>query len=153
MAIQMVPATVQHHSNGVLRNQKTATRTGQGRSEQNYTATIRETPLPSRSPSNCTKKSPGGLRPAWVTLGPQERIQQHIVEHIVDLSPLVQILDVLVLQMADQMMDVFLYFGTLVPDVAEQVIDVPKIAPQDGNLQRASLRAPQLVEQLMEVPT
>ena len=41
----------------------------------------------------------------------------------------------------------------LVPDVAEQVIDVPKIAPQDGNVQRASLRAPQLVEQLVEVPT
>ena len=44
------------------------------------------------------------------------------------------------------------YFGTLLPDVAEQVIEVPEISPQDGNLQRASLRAPQLVEQL-EVPT
>ena len=40
-----------------------------------------------------------------------------------------------------------------VQDVAEQVIEVPEISLQNGNLQRASLQAPQLVEQLVEVPT
>ena len=34
--------------------------------------------------------------------------------------------------MVDQLMDVLGYFGTLVPDVAEQVIEVPEISPQDG---------------------
>ena len=62
-------------------------------------------------------------------------------------------LDVPVLQMVDHLIDVLGFFGTLVPDVAEQVIEVPKISTEDGNLQRASLRAPQLVEQLVEVPT
>ena len=51
-----------------------------------------------------------------------------------------QSLDAPVLQTVDHLIDVVGYFGTLVPDVAEQVIDVPEISPQDGNLQRASLR-------------
>ena len=39
MAIQMVLATtVQHHSHGVLRNQRTATRTGEWGREMNFTA-------------------------------------------------------------------------------------------------------------------
>ena len=49
--------------------------------------------------------------------------------------------------MVDQLMDVLRYFGTLVADVAQQVIEVPEISPQDGNWQRASLRA------LADVPT
>ena len=47
-----------------------------------------------------------------------------------------------VLQMVDHLIDVLGYFGTLVPDVAEQVIEVPE-----------NSQAPQLVGQLVEVPT
>ena len=45
MAIQMVLATVQHHSYGVLRNQKTATRT-KAEERETYSAPRLEPPLP-----------------------------------------------------------------------------------------------------------
>ena len=48
-------------------------------------------------------------------------------------------------------MDVLRFFDTLCP-VAEQVIDVPKILLEDI-LARRLCREPQLVEQLVEVPT
>ena len=66
---------------------------------------------------------------------------------------LVLALDAPVLQMVEQTVDVLDFFDTFLPVVVEQVIEVPKVALQDGNLQRAVLRAPQLVEQLVEVPT
>ena len=49
-------------------------------------------------------------------------------------------------------MDVLVYFGTLVPDDAEQVIEVPTVVcpPRAA---RTVLCAPQPVEQLVEVPT
>ena len=60
-------------------------------------------------------------------------------------------LDVPVLQMVDQLVDVFRFFDTLCP-VAELVIDVPKISLEDIPARRLC-REPQLVEQLVEVPT
>ena len=60
-------------------------------------------------------------------------------------------LDVPVLQMVDQLVDVLRFFNTLCP-VAEQVIDVPKISLEDIPARRLC-REPQLVEQLVEVPT
>ena len=48
-------------------------------------------------------------------------------------------------------MDVLHFFDTLSP-VAEQVIDVPKISLEDIHVRRLC-REPQLVEQLVEVPT
>ena len=48
-------------------------------------------------------------------------------------------------------MDVLRFFDTLCP-VAEQVIDVPKISLEDIPARRLC-REPQLVEQLVEVPT
>ena len=85
---------------------------------------------------------------------PQERVQRHTVEHIVDFvccAPMVQILDALVPQTLEQLPDVLQFFGTLMTD-SEQVIEVPKIFPEDVPL-RAVLRDPQLAEQLVEVPT
>ena len=63
-----------------------------------------------------------------------------------------QILDVPVLQMVDQSVDVDTFFRLSLPAVAEQVIEVPKVScPSHAG--RAALREPQLVEQLVEVPT
>ena len=53
--------------------------------------------------------------------------------------------------MVDQLQDVTRFFDTLLP-VPEQVIEVPKIVPEDVPM-CAVLRDPQLVEQLVEVPT
>ena len=61
-------------------------------------------------------------------------------------------LDVPVLQMEDQLVDVLGYFSTLVPVVAEQVIEVPTVVcPPRGA--RTVLGAPQMADQLVEVPT
>ena len=54
-------------------------------------------------------------------------------------------------QMVEQLPDVMRFFDMLLP-VPEQVIEVPKILLDDVPI-RAVLRDPQLVEQLVEVPT
>ena len=54
-------------------------------------------------------------------------------------------------QMVDQLQDIEQCFRVLSPD-PDQVIEVPKILPFDVPL-RAALRATQLLEQLVEVPT
>ena len=61
-------------------------------------------------------------------------------------------LDVPVLQVEDQLVDVLGYFSTLVLVVAEQVIEVPKVVcpPRAA---RTVLCAPQMADQLVEVPT
>ena len=82
---------------------------------------------------------------------PQERVQQHPVDQIVDTAPALPILDVPVPLMGEQLVDVLRFFGTLC-SVAEQVIDVPKILLEDIP-ERRLCREPQLVEQLVEVPT
>ena len=96
-----------------------------------------------------------GLLP-WVLAEPrpQERVQRHSVEHIVDLvrvAPMVQILDAPVPQMVEQLPDILRFFDMLIPD-PEQVIEVPKILPEDVPM-RTAVREPQLAEQLVEVPT
>ena len=96
-----------------------------------------------------------GLRPGVLAEPrPQERVQRHTMEHIVDFvccAPMVQILDAPVPQTLEQLPDVLQFFGTLMTD-SEQVIEVPKILPEDVPM-RAALRDPQLAEQLVEVPT
>ena len=95
-----------------------------------------------------------GLRPGVLAEPrPQERVKRHTMEHIVDFvccAPMVQILDALVPQTLEQLPDVLQFFGTLMTD-SEQVIEVPKISPEDVPM-RAVLREPQLAEQLVEVP-
>ena len=76
------------------------------------------------------------------------------MEHIVDLvrvAPIVQILDAPVPQMVEQLPDILWFFDTLIPDT-EQVIEVPKILPEDVTM-RTAAREPQLAEQLVDVPT
>ena len=64
---------------------------------------------------------------------------------------LVQALDAPVLQTVEQLVDVLRFFNSLCP-VSEQVIEVPKILPEDVPMRRFC-RDTQLVEQLVEVPT
>ena len=67
---------------------------------------------------------------------------------MIDVSPYVQILDALVPQAEDHALE---FFRLDLP-VAEQVIDVPKISSSSCP-SRAVLNEPQVVEQLVEVPT
>ena len=80
---------------------------------------------------------------------PQERVQRRTVEQIVDPVPVVPLLHDVELQMVEQLVDIL---SPLDFHVAEQVIEVPKIEcpPRAA---RTVLRAPQTVEQLVEVPT
>ena len=76
------------------------------------------------------------------------------MEHIVDFvcfALMVQILIAPVPQMAEQRPDVLQFFDTPTTD-PEQVIEVPKIFPEDVPM-RTSLHDTQLAEQLVEVPT
>ena len=81
--------------------------------------------------------------------GPQEHVQRHTTEQMVEFAPMVQILDAPVLQTVEQLADILKLMDTQSP--VEQVIDVPKIV-LDLVSQRSSLRAPQLAEQLVDVP-
>ena len=96
-----------------------------------------------------------GVRPGVLAEPrPQERVQRHTMEHIVDFvcfPPMVQILDAPVPQTVEQLPDVLRFFDRLTT-VPEQVIEVPKIVNEDVPM-RAVLRATQLAEQLVEVPT
>ena len=96
----------------------------------------------------------GGLRPALLA-EPHvvDRLQRHIVEQTVDSAPGLQILDAPVPQMGDQLAEVLKIIYMSLPVFAEQVIEVPKINLQDIIPQRSVLRGPQLAEQLAEVPT
>ena len=90
------------------------------------------------------KPPPPGTRPApLVEVPPQGAMVQHSGIGF----ELLQALDVPVLQLVEQPVDVESFFRTSVPAVAEQVIDVPKLAFP------TALPEPQLVEQLVEVPT
>ena len=145
--VAAVLATVTHHSSGkvgtthaALRGQKQGTRTVQGEEyELYYTAKFRTTPLPT------------GGRPAPLpeVAGWQGRLEQHVLE---DLGSM-QILDLPVLQGVEQPEEVGPFFRNSVPAFAEQVIEVPKLALPVCAVQRAALPEPQLVEQLVEVPT
>ena len=92
-----------------------------------------------------------GSRPDRLAGVRPQRLQQHPVDQIVDTAHALPILDVPVLLMGEQLVDVLRFFDTLCP-VAEQVIDVPKISLEDIPARRLC-REPQLVEQLVEVPT
>ena len=74
------------------------------------------------------------LRPGVLAVPrPQERVQRHTMEHIVDFvccAPMVQILDAPVPQTVAQLPDVLRFFDRLTT-VPEQVIEVPKILPEE----------------------
>ena len=78
-------------------------------------------------------------------------VLQRTVEPIVDAVPLVPLLDAPVPQTVEQLPDVLQFFDTLTTN-PEQVIEMPKILPEDVPM-RAVLRDTRLAEQLVEVPT
>ena len=94
---------------------------------------------------------PAGERPAaLLEARPQGKMERHTgVEY-----ELVHRLEVPVPQMGEQLLDVLQFFATCLPVVAEPVIEVPKIF-LDTTPQRLGdhLRQPQMVEQLVHVPT
>ena len=73
------------------------------------------------------------------------------MQQIVDAVPLVPLLDDPVPKTVEQLPDVLRFFDRFAT-VPEQVIEVPKILPEDVPM-RISLRDTQLAEQLVEVPT
>ena len=79
---------------------------------------------------------------------PQEKGLRRSPAHDEELT-----LDVPALQMVEQPEEVVSFFRNFVPAVAEQVIEVPKLALPVCAVHRAALPEPQLVEQLVEVPT
>ena len=89
-------------------------------------------------------EEPGGSRPdrLFVVSRPQDRVQRRTVQQIADIA---------LLPTLDDLPDVLRFFRALSSD-PEQVIEVPKILPEDVFL-RTAVREPQLAEQLVEVPT
>ena len=139
-SIAAVLATVTHHSigkvgtaSGVLRNQKTATRTG-----KEYETKIRKTP-------------PLGGQPAPLpeVAGWQGRLVRHVMDDLGSVCPFVQILDLPVPQMVENVKDTLRILDF---PIAEQVIEVPKISCSPCP-SRSLVPEPQSAEQLVEVPT
>ena len=125
----MLGSTAAQH--GAVRGQTTATR-ARGPATQYFTfGDDEDVPAP-------------GERLFW----PQERGLRRSLAH--DEEPTH---DVPALQMVEQPEEVVSFFRNFVPAVAEQVIEVPKLALPVRAVQRAALSEPQLVELLVEVPT
>ena len=145
----MAFAECQHHS---AQRQKKA-RAREEEREMHHTAAFRTTVPPPEQELFDLFEEPGGVRPNLLLepQGPQERVLQHTVEHKDAICPFVQILDAPVPEMGEQLVDVLRFFDTLLP-VADQVIDVPKITLEDIPARRLCCE-PQLVEQVVEVPT
>ena len=83
--------------------------------------------LTRRSSRFTTKRTPKGVCGRGRSRTPQERVQRHTVEHIVDFvrfAPMVGIFGAPVSQMVEQLLDIIHFFDTLSPD-PEQVIEVP----------------------------
>ena len=138
---------------GTKRGQKTARAGEEGHEE--HDALRRQKPPPPRAFFRLYDEEDAEweARPGSVTdPRPQERVQRHTVERIIETFVPVPMLDVPVPLMVEQLVDVLQFFDTFLPVVAEQVIDVPKIIFEDIPT-RTPLCEPQLVEQLAEVPT
>ena len=108
-------------------------------------------------PAECFELSSDDGRPAGrerpaalLEPRPQERDRRHNGVGY----EIAQNLEVPVPQMGEQLPDVLQFFASFLPGVAEQVIEVPKIF-LDTTPQRLGdhLRQPQMVEQLVHVPT
>ena len=88
-------------------------------------------------------RSVGGARPDRLSeVRPQEQVQRHTADQIVDAVPGLPTLDVPVPLMVEQLADVLKQFDV---QVREQAIDVPKIFIEDI-LARTLVRKPQLAE-------
>ena len=130
-------------------------RAGEEDHEVHFTATIRANPHPQEAGTEyfsldvedvpAARSRPDRL----AAVRPQEQVQRHTVEQLADCVPVVPLFDVPVPQMVDQLVVVLQGLDKFMP--VEEGIEMPKIS-QDSIPQRAVLQAPQLVEQLVEVP-
>ena len=95
---------------------------------------------------------PQGSRPPClgVPRGPHARVQQRTVQLVVDAVPLVPLPDDPVPQMVDTVLE---FFSALDLPIGEQVIAVPQISTDRVSQRLVERRLPQMVEQLVEVPT
>ena len=111
----------------------------------NFTATIRDTSTHQPELFGLFEEEPSGTRPDRIATlsAPQERVQRRTVQQIVDPVPLLPFLDDPAPQMVEQLPDVLQFFDALMPD-PEQVIEVPKILPEDVPM-RTTVRDTQLV--------
>ena len=133
-SVAMALSEYKHHSSRGQRRD----RAGEEGHRDKYVAPPRQKPPP-----------PQGCRPPC--LGePRARIQKHTVEQLADVVPMVQILDSPVPQTVEQLLEVFRLLDTQMP--VEQAIAVPKTS-LDPIPQRSVDLAPEMVEQLVEVPT
>ena len=153
MSVAMALAEASHHT--APRGQRTARAGGEERDELND-ATEQKTPQPRAASTvylsldddgGCACRSADRL----YEVRPQAQVLRHMVQQIIDPVPSFPALDDPVPQMVEQLPDILRFFRALSPD-PEQVIEVPKILPEDVSL-RTAVREPQLVEQLMEMPT
>ena len=105
-----------------------------------HTAKFRTTPLPA------------GGRPAPLSEVADRQVNaaRHSGKQLIDDLPSVQILDAPMPQMVGTVLD---FFRSLDLPVAEQVIAVPKISFDCVSQRLVERRLPQMVEQLVEVPT
>ena len=163
-SIRMALAAALHHSSGkvhaeydALRGLKIATRAGEEGHEDKHDAPRRQKPPPPQAFFQLFDEEDAdkGMRPASLAepRGPQERVQLRTVEHIADVVPVVQILDIPVPQKVERLADFLVLLDTQRP--VEQVIAVPKISNDSiqPRLVDCDLRRPQMAEQLVEVPT
>ena len=129
--------------------QRTVPEDGKGREVEELGSFARRrsrrppTPQPELCRSTKSSAVPGYL--VWVSRGGH-------VEHMADICPFVQVLDAPVPQMGNQLLEVFRHLDSA---LLEQVIDVPKISHYSIEQRYVDrvLRHPQMVEQLVEVPT
>ena len=151
MSVQMALAEASHHT--APRGQWIA-RAREEERETKYTAAFRATVPPPEPELFDLFEEPGGGRPDLLLepQGPQAGIQRHTMEHIADVVPMVQILDIPVSLGADQLVEVGRHLDFLIP---EQVIEVPKISLDMAQRRRMVdlSRPPQTAEQLVDVPT
>ena len=154
LSVAMALAENNHHS---APRRPTMAR-ARGEESEMHNAMDQMTPLPEAASTqyfamDVDEVPAAGSRPDRLTeVRPQERVLRRTVEQNVEPVRVVPVLDAPVSQMVDQAAEVVRFFVSL-PVVAEQVIEVPTIIPEDPIPQRALLRAPQLAEQLVEVPT
>ena len=151
MSVQMALAEASHHT--APRGQRIARAREEERLTK-YSAAFQATVPPPEPELFDLFEEPGGGRPDLLVepQGPQAGIQRHTMEHIADVVPMVQILDIPVSLGADQLVEVGRHLDFL---IFEQVIEVPKISLDMAQRRRMVdlSRPPQTAEQLVEVPT
>ena len=95
-------------------------------------------------------EEPGGSRQPCLgePRRPQAGVLRHVVEHMADVCPFVQVFDAPLPQVENQLLQVFRHRDCALPEQAAQ-----DLTSQQQRLVDRDLRHPQMAEQLVEVPT